>query len=465
MPKTRIKPFRLVKYFTYSSLLVILVGTLTLSLVYTQLARKMQLKKSEDYAHLLIENLNHQIFLQFIIPVAIKYGKIKLSEPEQYKRMDKIVRGTLHSFKIEMVNIYAMNAIISYSFDSKIIGTAKGGWSYQQALAGRTTTALTRSGNVLELLLGFPKQRKISTFAPLRAEKEMAKISGPVLGVVEIIQDLSEDEYTIFRFQILAITASFVIMGLIFLILIWVVRRGEKIIQTRNLERIRLKEELELAKRLSSLGEMAAGISHEIRNPLGIIRSSAELLQKKMNKIDTDNTIPEIIVEESNRLNNIINDFLTYTKPVKLKLKSCRIEEILERCFKMLQPQLDQQGYTIQKQFSALVPKLAVDADMLHQALLNILLNAMQAMPQGGVIEAEIKCNIHSINIMIRDQGCGLGPDIDEKIWEPFFTTKDIGTGLGLGLVRNIIDSHQGVIELKNRKQQKGVQVLIKLPL
>ena len=94
----KVKPFRLVKYFTFSSLIVIFIGTLALSLLNTHLVRTMQQKKSEDYAQLLIENLNHQVFLQFIIPVALKFGKIQLREKKQFERMDKVVRSTLHSF-------------------------------------------------------------------------------------------------------------------------------------------------------------------------------------------------------------------------------------------------------------------------------------------------------------------------------------------------------------------------------
>lgn len=113
----KIKPFRLVKYFTIISLVVIFIGAIVLSFLNIHWARTLQLKKSEEFALVLVENLNHQIFLQFVIPVVLKYGKIELSNPDQFERMDTIVRSTLHSFKVEMVNIYDMNNTISYSFD------------------------------------------------------------------------------------------------------------------------------------------------------------------------------------------------------------------------------------------------------------------------------------------------------------------------------------------------------------
>ena len=191
----KVKPFRLVKYFTFTSLIVIFVGTLALSLFNTHWAKTMQQKKSEEYARLLIENLNHQVFLQFIIPVALKFGKIKLSDQKQYERMDKVVRSTLHSFKVDMVNIYDMENTISYSFDHALIGIENsGGKGYEDAILGKSTSKLIQRGNWFRILLGIPQDSRLITIAPLRAEQPLSRISGPVLGVVEIVQDLTEED-------------------------------------------------------------------------------------------------------------------------------------------------------------------------------------------------------------------------------------------------------------------------------
>ncbi|MGD9310141.1 MAG: two-component sensor histidine kinase, partial [Desulfosarcina sp.] len=182
----RSKPFRLVKYFTFTSLIVIFFGTIILSVLNTHWVRSMQYQKSEDYALLLIENLNHQVFLQFILPVGLKYGKIELRNQEQFERMDSVVRSTLHSFKVEMVNIYSKNDIIAYSFSPELVGMENiGGTFYKGALEGISSSKLVQNGSFWEILLGIPKQIKIVTFAPLRAEKPLSPISGPVLGVVE----------------------------------------------------------------------------------------------------------------------------------------------------------------------------------------------------------------------------------------------------------------------------------------
>jgi two-component system sensor histidine kinase HydH len=459
------KPFQLVKYFSFSSLILIFCGTIILSMFNTHWIRSMQFAKSEDYALLLIENLNHQVFMQFILPIGLKYGKIELRNQEQFERMDSVVRSTLHSFKVDLVNIYGMKDIVAYSYSKDLIGMENlGGASYQKAIEGQSTSKLVQKGNFWELFVGSPKEIKIVTFAPLRAEKPLSPMAGPVLGVVEIVQDLSNDYKSIFRFQVLTLITVSGVMLILFLIMTIVVKRGESIIQKRAQERLKLKEQLSRAKHLSSLGEMVAGVSHEIRNPLGIISSSAELLKKKMPKDDPSNRMPDIIIEESSRLNNIITDFLNFAKPKEPNLFPCRIDEIIAKNIQFLSSQIESGGYSIQTRYDPDLPKIRADADMLYQAFLNILINAMQAMPDGGDIDITVKSVDNNLWIAFEDAGCGVPNEVVEKIWDPFFTTKDKGTGLGLVIVKNIIEAHDGQIRLDNRSQG-GTRVSIRLSI
>ena len=461
----RTKPFRLVKYFTVTSLSLIFLGAIILSMLNNHWARAMQREKSEEYALVIIENLNHQIFLQFVMPVVLRFGKIQLRNEEQYELMDKVVRNTLHSFKVEMVNIYDKNNVISYSFDRELIGKMNmGGASYQIAVNGKTISKQAQRGNFLEILLGIPKESRFITFAPLRAEQLPSRISGPVLGVIEIVQDLSAEYKSIFKFQVYVVTTSALVMLTLFLILIFIVKRGESIIEKRAQERLRLREELDRAAHLSSLGEMAAVISHEIRNPLGIIFSSAELLKKKMAKLEPNNTIPEIIVEESTRLNNIITDFLNYARPRSPRLTPCHVEEIIEKNTNFLAPQIDSHKFNIQITHDGNLPKVLADSDMLYQAFLNIFINALQAMPDGGDITIHLQPLDKMMQIRFTDQGEGIPEDLLEKIWDPYFTTKEKGTGLGLGIVKNIIDAHDGTIQIEEIPDG-GTRVIVQLPL
>jgi len=465
LSEERIKPFRLVKYFTFSGLVVIFLVTLILTILNTHWVKSMQRKKSEDYAHALIENLNHQVFLQFILPIGMKYGKVQLRNQEQFERMDNVVRSTLHSFKVEDLNIYSMNNTISYSFDEARIGVnAFGGTALEQAKSGRSSSKLVQRGSFMEILLGFPKEVHLVTFAPLRWEEPLGRITDTVLGVVEVVQDLSEDYQTIFRIQILVVITCTVLMGALFVVLVFVVKRGESIIEQRAEERMRLKEQLSRVERMSAMGEMAAGISHEIRNPLGIIRSSAELLKKKVAKIDPSNALPDIIVEEANRLNGIITDFINFARPRSPKLNPCRLDDVIEKTLTFLAPQIEGRGYTIERAYQNPLPDIMGDAPMLHQSLLNLFINAMQAMPNGGHIRVGLRAEAGRVRIEIDDAGQGIPAGLAEKIWDPFFTTKDKGTGLGLGIVKNIIEAHGGSIRIANREPQ-GARVAIELPV
>jgi signal transduction histidine kinase len=465
LTEDKIKPFRLVKYFAYAGLVVIFLVTLILSLLNTHWVKSMQRKKSEDYAHVMIENLNHQVFLQFIIPVGLMFNKIQLSNREQFERMDKVVRSTMHSFKAETVNIYSMDNEVSYSFDQYLIGRKNyGGTGYLQARSGKWNSRLVQRGNFLQILMGFPKEVRLITFAPLRWEPQLGKITGPVLGVVEIVQDISEDYKTIFQIQILVIITCTVLMGALFAILVFVVKRGEGIIQKRAMERLRLKERLAHAERLSSLGEMAAGISHEIRNPLGIIRSSAELLKKKIAEIDPQNTFADIIVEEASRLNRIITDFINYAKPRNPNIALCRVEEVVDKTITFLEVQYKEQGHVIKKNYQNHLPEIMADSTMLYQSFLNILINAMQSTPDGGRIRVEVSSNDRWLTVHFDDEGQGIPPENLDKIWDPFFTTKEQGTGLGLGIVKNVVESHGGSIQIVNRPV-RGTRVTIELPV
>ncbi len=463
----RIKPFKLVKYFTFTSLIVILLGSLALSMVIAYRAETVLLKKSEDYALLMAENLNHQVFLQFIIPAALQFGQvIQLRNKVLFDRLDKVVRNTLHSFNVETVNIFdRAENVIFYSFDKKLVGRkGLGGIDYQQALLGKSRSRLIRREGFWGILFGVPKESELRTYVPLRAERPLSNIEGPILGVFEIVQDLSDDYRTIIHFKDRIIVTSVVIMGILFFVLRHVVKRGEEIIEKRARERLLLKEKLNHAERLASLGEMVAGISHEIRNPLGIISSTAELLKDKLPPGDPEVQLSDVIIQEADRLNSIVTDFLNFARPQTPNLMRCKVDEVIEKNLTHLAPEIKQNGYEIHTRFASDIPEIQADPGLLYQAFLNILMNAMQAMPEGGAIYIELSAHGNTLTIVFADEGCGIPDEIPSKIWEPFFTTRDKGSGLGLPIVKKIIEGHAGTIDIENGPE-KGAQVTITLPV
>ncbi len=463
----RIRPFKLVKYFTFSSLIVILIGSLALSMVIARRAETVLIKKSEDYALLMAENLNHQVFLQFLVPAALQFGQvIKLRNKALFERLDQVVRNTLHSFTVETVNIFDReNNVIFYSFDKDLMGKkGVGGIDYQQALLGKSTSRLIRREGFLSMLMGTPKESELRTYVPLRAERPLSNIEGPILGVFEIVQDLSDDYQTIAHFKYRIMVTSVLIMGLLFVVLRHIVKRGEKIIEKRASERLLLKEKLNQAERLASLGEMVAAVSHEIRNPLGIISSTAELLKRKLTRTDPQDQLADVIVQEANRLNSIVSDFLNFARPPTLNLTSCKVEDILEENLTFLAPEIQSKGYEIHKEFATHVPEIQADPGLLYQAFSNILMNAMQAVPEGGSIYIEVSARANVLTIIFADEGKGIPDEVLKKIWEPFFTTKEKGSGLGLPIVKKIVEGHGGTVGIGNGRE-KGAQVTVTLPV
>jgi len=461
-----VKPFRLVKFFTFSSLVIMFTATIVISALNAHWVRNILLEKSEEYASVLVENLNHQIISRFMIPVLVRHGEIRLREKEQFLLMDKVVRSTLHSFNVEMVTIYDEKNIISYSFDQTEIGQKNaGGVHYEKAMKAEATSRLIQQGSFLELLFWSPQETKIITFAPLRAENRISPtLAGPVLGVIEIVRDVSDDYKKVVKLQGLTIGSCFIVMGILFFVLLFVVKHGEKIIEKRAEERIKLEEKLQQAEHLSAIGEMTAGISHEIRNPLGIIKSSAQLLKQKMGKLDAESSIPDIIVEESVRLDNIITDFLNFARPKAPDFHPCKIEDIIEKNIAYLTPQIEDNNFNIIKEISDHLPEIMADSAMLYQAFLNILINAFQSLKNNGCITIQIKYDSGSIVINFIDNGKGIEEELLKKIWTPFFTTKDTGTGLGLGIVKNMIEAHNGTIIITNMETM-GANVEITLPV
>ena len=227
--------------------------------------------------------------------------------------------------------------------------------------------------------------------------------------------------------------------------LIFVVRQGEQILNQRAEERKQLETQLQETQRLAALGRMVASVSHEIKNPLGIIRSTGQLLRDQFPKEDPSRQLAAVIVEECSRLNAVVTEFLDYARPQKPNIRTCLIGELLDRNLDALTPMMDQQGIVVERDYDP-EGQIEADPDLLYRALLNILHNAVQAMPDGGrlIVSVNPDSSGNGCCIEIRDTGPGVASEDLDHIFEPFYTKKDKGTGLGLSIVKSIIEGHNG---------------------
>jgi len=217
------------------------------------------------------------------------------------------------------------------------------------------------------------------------------------------------------------------------------------------------------AEKMAAIGELAAGIAHEIRNPLGIITGSAETIRKREDrKIWEEMT--NFILEESKRINGLISAFLDFARPKEPKLVSCDLREILGKTLLLLSPQAKTLGVEIKKEIPQKLLQVSIDPDQIRQAFTNLGVNALEAMPQGGVLKVTALENAKGeIVLRFSDTGKGIPKEVQAKVFDPFFTTKEGGTGLGLSIVHRIITQHGGNISVED-KEGGGSIFTISLP-
>lgn len=425
------------------------------------------LRSYEQYAQLVGENLSHQVFQNFVIPVTRRYGQIKLRDREQYQLMDTIVRNTIHGFRVEVVNIYDIGkGLIAYSTDPDLIGKkVKTSPRYEKAVKGEQSSGLLSTkddlwGLGIELMGG---SKKLRTYIPFRGQNPFTGARGYVAGVFELTQDMTKQYESIIRFQYLTFGLSILIMGLIFVALLLIVHKAEMMIEERAKERRELEEQLHQAESLAALGEMVAAVSHEIKNPLGIIQSTAEFLAGQPDAGDTQKRLSGVITEESARLNRIVTEFLDFARPQVPELQESYLDEIIDKNLLFLHPELEKKGIEVEHNLNGKSFKLEADQSQLYRALLNIFINAIQAMNEGGVISIRVEGNRAQWLMEVKDTGCGISRENMKKIFNPFFTTKEKGSGLGLSIVRKIIEGHGGTIALESREDE-GTTVKVGLP-
>jgi len=238
------------------------------------------------------------------------------------------------------------------------------------------------------------------------------------------------------------------------------------VITFQDLTDIRSMEETSRRQeRLSAVGRVAAGIAHEIRNPLAAMRGSIQVLRSELQPDDPQAELMDIVLSESDRLNRIITDFLTYARPRKFSLAECDLREPLRETFALLRHSPEMlDGHRLEEDLPA-DPVLALaDAEGIRQVFWNLARNALKAMPDGGTLRAEMQRSAgRSVRITFADTGRGMTPAQVERLFEPFSSSTTGGTGLGLSIVYQIIRDHGGTINVRSREGH-GTTITIELP-
>jgi PAS domain S-box-containing protein len=252
--------------------------------------------------------------------------------------------------------------------------------------------------------------------------------------------------------------------------------RGEtigKIVIFRDLTNVyKIQEEILRMDRLVSLGKLASGIAHELRNPLAGIKTTAQALSEEMSPEDGKREYLNRITKEIDRLNELLKTFFSFAKPQKLNLVYCHVKDIINEIIPFLIKEIADKGIRFVESYHPKLPNIKVDKTQMHQVFLNLFLNAIQAMPNGGELKIEVSPAVpgppegpkqNFIRIVISDTGKGIPSHLVDRIFDPFFTTKPKGIGLGLSITYQIIKKHGGTIKVDSQ-WERGTSFVINLP-
>jgi two-component system sensor histidine kinase HydH len=242
-------------------------------------------------------------------------------------------------------------------------------------------------------------------------------------------------------------------------------RLAGEVLLIRDLTEVKLLEkELQRSERLAALGKMAAGVAHELRNPLSSIKGLAVLLKSQLSASGSGAETADILVKEVERLNRSIGELLDYARPAQLKREPTAIDEIIKKTVSLVQVDLESYQISLVLARAENLPMVYVDRDKLNQVMLNLFLNAIQAMASGGVLTVRTERDGGMIVVSIRDSGEGITPENLHRVFDPYFTTKSNGTGLGLALSTKIVEEHGGMMNIFSTLNEY-TEVRVMLPL
>ena len=465
----RSRPLQFVKVISWTLLVIILSFSLLLSLFISKYAEQTLLEKQEQFALLLAENVSHQLFTRFVVPTLVKYRAIQLRSEEQAKVMDQVIRSTVHGFNVSSVRIYDEQGNVIYSFNKDEVGKP-GNADYKvqktwdtEDFSAEILARMSKFAALFRMELA-PGDMTLRAYSPLRAERSLTDAArNPIMGILEFQQDISEDYMSMLNFERLIIAFSLITSLILFFLVVTVLRRAERLSNKQLREKEKLIFELQQQEKLAGMGRMVAGVAHEIRNPLGIICSSSELVLKKARKEGSSNTrILEALYEEARRLSRTVTEFLDYARPKKPTMTDVDVGAILDQVAVFMEPECEKLGVSIDKEFTGDMSARG-DKDLLYRAFYNLVGNALQAMNGQGELTIRAARGEDGLHVTIVDSGPGFSLEHLDQVRDPFFTTKDSGTGLGLALVNTIFESHGIAMHLSNA-DEGGARVDVIFP-
>lgn len=228
----------------------------------------------------------------------------------------------------------------------------------------------------------------------------------------------------------------------------------------QRIERLH-RQEIERAEQLATVGELASGLAHEIKNPVVGISNGLDLI---LRRLEGDTTLEPIATEMSRQLKRIemaVQDLLSYARPPELRIAATSPNEVVRRAVTLVEPGASKKGVRIERVLDPELPEIPADAELLGQALVNLLLNAVAFSPKGGAVEVTTRRGPENVTISVQDRGAGIEEDLMDQLFKPFFTTRHSGTGLGLPITRGIVERHGGRVTVESRPGEGALFTLV----
>ncbi len=249
----------------------------------------------------------------------------------------------------------------------------------------------------------------------------------------------------------------------------FIAERGERIgalLTMRDAESVRrIENEIELSRRLAAIGRLTSGVAHEVKNPINAIVVHLELLREKMREIDPDTRRHmDIIGREIHRLDRVVQTLVDFNRPLELRFSDFDLRRLIEDVALLASPEAARQGVKVEINLGNEAMPVRADADLIKQALLNVVINGVQAMSDGGVLSMVARRDDAAATIEVRDQGTGISPEIRDKIFNLYFTTKKAGSGIGLAMSYRVLQLHNGALHFVT-EMGRGTTFRLVLPL
>ncbi len=224
-------------------------------------------------------------------------------------------------------------------------------------------------------------------------------------------------------------------------------RRTNALVQAQADAIATARARLAQSEKLAALGQLAATVAHEVRNPLGVMRSAAQTLAETVPAGHDAAQASTFIITEIDRLANVVNSLLAFARPLQLDARPVRVAELFDHALLLARDELDAKRLRVERHTAAALPAVQADPDLLSQVLIGLLANAAEAVPPGGAIALDAYAADGAVQLSVADSGPGIAPELRARVFDPFFTTRPRGTGLGLAIARQIVEAHGGRIE------------------